>query len=71
MTYKNETSRRQMDYFLLRKHDRLACKDCKIILRESTTTTQDSSFRLEREGKQIKGTLKQGGEFEREKAINN
>ncbi|PKA59552.1 hypothetical protein AXF42_Ash018019 [Apostasia shenzhenica] len=38
ITYKNGTSRTQIDYFLIRKRDRLDCKDCKVIPSECLTT---------------------------------
>ena len=37
ITYKSGTSGSQINIFLLRKHDRLDCKDCKVILGESLT----------------------------------
>ena len=38
ITYKSGTSRSQIDFFLIRKHDRLDYKDCKVIPGESLTT---------------------------------
>ena len=38
ITYKSETSRSHIDFFLVKKHDRLDCKDCKVIPGESLTT---------------------------------
>ncbi|PKA66012.1 hypothetical protein AXF42_Ash010421 [Apostasia shenzhenica] len=38
ITYKSGTSRTQIDYFLIRKRDRLDCKDCKVIPSECLTT---------------------------------
>ena len=37
ITYKSGTNRSQIDIFLVRKHDRLDCKDCKVIPGESST----------------------------------
>jgi len=38
ITYKNVTSRTQIDYFLMRQEDWLRCRDCKVILGECLTT---------------------------------
>ncbi|MDL1135817.1 hypothetical protein PS057_20960 [Yersinia pestis] len=38
VTYKSGSSRTQIDFFLTRKRDRLACKDCKVIPGESLTS---------------------------------
>ena len=38
ITYESRTSKRWIDFFLVRKHDRLAYKDYKVILGESLTT---------------------------------
>ena len=38
ITYKCGTSKSQINLFLVRKHNRLAPKDCKVILGESLTT---------------------------------
>jgi hypothetical protein len=38
ITYKSGPSRTQIDYFVMRRKDRLCCKDCKVIPGESLTT---------------------------------
>ena len=37
VTYKSDSSRTQINFFVTRKRDRLACKDCKVIPGEGLT----------------------------------
>ena len=39
VTFKSGANKSQTDLFLMRKADRLTCKDCKVIPRECNTTT--------------------------------
>lgn len=55
-THKSGTTISQIDLVLLRKHDQLACQDCKVIPRESLTsrnkiTTLDVCIRSKNRGK--------------------
>ena len=37
ITFKSRSNKNQIDFFLTRKVDKIACKDCKVILGESLT----------------------------------
>jgi len=38
ITFKSESTKTQIDYFLMRTNDRRMCRDCKVILSECLTT---------------------------------
>ena len=38
ITFKSRSNKSQIDFFLTRKVDKIACKDCKVILGESLTS---------------------------------